>query len=453
MSIKLKITLWYSLFMVLLVGTSFGLLLYFSASKIFSGIDEQLKNTVNRSFKEISFSTGTLTFDTDFHLLGLEKGIYLSVYDNQGNFLYGDLPSYYNGSAYLTMDTLQEEYDFYTNWKIYDNQFVLNGYGPIWIRGITSQTQKEGWMITILGACVLFLPFFVLAVSLIGYHIIKRNLLPLDYLNTLSSQISSGYDLSKRINLPDKKDEVHQLAKTFDHMMERLEESFQREKAFTSDVSHELRTPITVIQAECQYGLREDTDLEEKKEALEVILRQATMMSSLASQLLSLSRMEQGQETLQLQQLCLSELLSLVCDSLEFACAEKHITLHHQLPPSAPFYGDENMMIRLFTNLIQNAITYGRDEGNIWLTIDLYDSCIEVIIKDDGIGIAMEHLSKIWDRFYQVDSSRSKSTHGGSGLGLSFCRQIVQLHKGTIEVTSKLHQGSQFKIHLPKKIE
>lgn len=451
MSVKLKITLWYSLFMVLLVGISFGLLLYFSASKIFSGVDQQLKNTVNRSFKEVSLVSGELTFDPDFHLLGLENGVYLSVYDEKGNFLYGDLPSYYNGSAYLAMDYLQEEYDFYTNWKIYDNQFVLNGYGPIWIRGITSQTGKEGWMVTILKACVIFLPFFVLAVSLSGYHIIKRNLLPLEHLNRLSSQISCGNDLSKRINLPSKKDEVHQLAQTFDHMMERLEQSFQREKAFTCDVSHELRTPISVIRAECEYGLREDTSPLEKTDSLEVILRQASIMSSLTSQLLSLSRMEQGQETLHPQTLCVSQLLSFVADSLEQPSLEKKIVIHKELPSSASYSGDEHMLIRLFTNLIQNAITYGKEKGNIWISLFSYKDYLEVIIKDDGRGISQEDLPRIWDRFYQADSSRNKSHHGGSGLGLSFCKQIVQLHGGTIEVKSILHEGSQFKITLPKK--
>ena len=144
MTIKIKITLWYSLFMTLLVGLSLSLLLYFSASTMFANTEQKLKNTVNRSFKEISFSRGVLTYDPDFHLMGLEKGIYLSVYDVNGNFLFGDLPGYYNGSAYLTADCLQEEYDFYTNWKIYDNIFSLEGYGSIWIRGMTSQTSKGG---------------------------------------------------------------------------------------------------------------------------------------------------------------------------------------------------------------------------------------------------------------------------------------------------------------------
>ena len=102
MSIKLKITLWYTVFMVLLVGFSLGLLLYFSASKIFSTVDSQLRTAVNRSFKEITYKNNSLIFDSDFHLLGLEKGVYLSVYDSNGNFIYGNLPAYYSGSSHLT---------------------------------------------------------------------------------------------------------------------------------------------------------------------------------------------------------------------------------------------------------------------------------------------------------------------------------------------------------------
>ena len=451
MSIKLKITLWYSAFMLLLAGTSFCLLLYFSAHKIFSGIDEQLRHTVNRSFNEISCKNNQPVFDSDFHLLGLEKGIYLSVYDSQGNFIYGDLPAYYNGTAYLTRDFVQQEYDFYTNWKIYDNLFYLEDYGNLWIRGIASQTRKEGWLVTILSACVIFLPFFTLAVSLAGYHIIKRNLLPLDKLNRLSSQISSGNDLSKRILLPDKKDEVHQLAKTFDRMMERLEQSFLREKAFTSDVSHELRTPITVISAECEYALGEDTDREEKNEALQVISRQAAMMSALTSQLLFLSRMEQGQTLPEFQSLCLSDTMRFVIQSLESAAEEKGIKIYSEVPSSLPFQGDEPMMIRLFTNIIHNAIVYGKEKGNIFICMQHRDASVTISIKDDGIGISEEDLPKIWRRFYQAASSRNKSKNTGSGLGLSFCHEIVRLHGGTIQVYSKLQQGTEFKIWLPEK--
>ena len=174
-------------------------------------------------------------------------------------------------------------------------------------------------------------------------------------------------------------------------------------------------------------------------------------MSSLTSQLLSLSRMEQGQETLHPQTLCLSQLLSFVADSLEQTSLEKKIVIHKELPSSASYSGDEHMLIRLFTNLIQNAIIYGKENGNIWISLFSYKDYLEVIIKDDGRGISQEDLPRIWDRFYQADSSRNKSHHGGSGLGLSFCKQIVQLHGGTIEVKSILHEGSQFKITLPKK--
>lgn len=449
MSVKLKITLWYTLFLVLFVGFSLSLLLYFSASKIFSTVDTQLQNTVMRSFKEISYKNNSLVFDSDFHLLGLEKGIYLSVYDSHGNFIYGDLPSYYTGSSHLSMGHVQEEYDFYTNWKIYDYQFELEGYGPLWIRGITSQTNKEGWMITILKASVLFLPFFILAVSLGGYHIIRKTLLPLDHLNKISSEITNGNDLSKRTHLPDKKDEVHLLAQTFDHMMERLEQSFLREKQFTSDVSHELRTPLSVILAESEYALMEDSTPEEKNESLSAIYRQAKKMTELISQLLTLARTDQATSVLHKEDLCLSSLIQSVIQTMNPLMEEKKISIHLDLPSSLIYPADETMMIRLFTNLISNAVRYGKKGGNIWLCLKEQEKQVMVTIKDDGIGISKEDLPKIFDRFYQADSSRHKTENGGYGLGLSFCKWIVEAHSGKITASSTLSLGTEFLILLP----
>lgn len=232
-------------------------------------------------------------------------------------------------------------------------------------------------------------------------------------------------------------------------MMERLEQSFQREQEFTSDVSHELRTPISVIQAECEYALMEDTTLEEKTEALHSILVQTTHMTALTSQLLYLARMEQGKQPLQPEELCLSSLIILVSDTLEDSARNKQIKIHRILPKSLIYRADKNMMIRLFTNLIDNAIRYGKEGGNIWITLTREKEEIVVIIKDDGIGIPPEDIHKIWERFYQSDYSRNKSNNSGSGLGLSFCRRIVELHQGKILVSGKLNEGTEFKIHLP----
>ena len=441
MTIKIKITLWYSLFMTLLVGLSLSLLLYFSASTMFANTEQKLKNTVNRSFKEISFSWGVLTYDPDFHLMGLEKGIYLSVYDVNGNFLYGDLPGYYNGSAYLTADCLQEEYDFYTNWKIYDNIFSLEGYGSIWIRGMTSQTSKEGWMQILLQSCIFLFPFFIIIVSVLGYQIIKHTLAPLDKLNRLSSEISTGSDLSKRTNLTAKNDEIHRLAQTFDHMMERLEQSFIREQSFTSDVSHELRTPISVIHSECEYALMPDSTEEEKKEALESILNQAHHMTSLTTQLLHLARLEQGKQPIQREDLCLCKLIRFVLESLKDFSDKKNIRIHLDLPKLLTYQADKNMMIRLFTNLIDNAIRYGKDGGNIWISLSQYSEEITVIIKDDGIGIASDDIGKMFKRFSQGTKNRRSAS---TGLGLYLSKQIIEAHGGEIGVNSKIGEGSEF---------
>lgn len=449
MSVKVRITLWYTFFMVIIMISSLGILVQFSASHIFSGIDKQLQHTVTRSFREISCRNGQLHFDADFHILGLENAIYLSVYDNNGNYLYGDLPSYYNGSSILSMDTLTTEYDFYTNWKIYDYKQDIDGFGPLWVRGITSQTKKEGWLVKLSRIIIFMFPFMLLVISFGGYHIIRHTLLPLDILCETAGKISTGNDLSERTGLKNKNDEVYRLAKAFDHMVERLEMAFHREKQFTSDASHELRTPISVILAQCEYALPEDIVIEEKQEALEAIEKQAKKMSSLVSRLLLLARADNGTQILKKENICLTELLQFVCESFEDMALEKNIHLKLSLPETLPISADEGMLIRFFSNMINNGIKYGNKDGYIKISLWKDSDKIRGLIEDNGIGISEENLPKIWERFFQVEPARSSCEDGSSGLGLSLCKWIIEAHGGEITVESILHKGTVFTFSLP----
>ena len=172
LSIKAKITLWYTVLMALLVIVMLWILFSVSNTRILSGANTRLKNTVVRSFREIDFEDGMLEFDDDFLRLGTENGIYLSVYDRYGNYLYGQLPAYYSGTPTLVMDELQQDYDFYTQWYIYDYKMPVEGYGTLWVRGITSQLRTDRALITMIRLALIFFPFFVLCIAVSGYFLI-----------------------------------------------------------------------------------------------------------------------------------------------------------------------------------------------------------------------------------------------------------------------------------------
>ena len=448
-SIKSKITLWYTVFMTLLVVLALGLLLAVSSTRLLSGANNRLKNMVLRSYKEISCRDGLLKFDNSFTFLGLEKGIYLSAYDTEGNFLYGRLPSYYSGTPDLIMDELQQEYDFYTQWYIYDYCMYVENYGNVWIRGITSQTEADRIMTTILRLSLVILPFFVVCIVVGGYCIIRRALAPLDAVTNTAQEISRGSDLSKRLQLKNRGDEVHRLAHTFDLMMDRLQDAFETEKQFTSDVSHELRTPVSVILALCEYGMSENASPAESAGCLKSIMIQAKKMSNLISQLLTLARTDSGKQQLHLELINLSELTDIIIEEQQLAAAEKNITITGDISPDILIRADETMMMRFFINLISNSITYGKVNGHIWISLHLRDGDIHGSVSDDGIGIPKEHLENIWKRFYQADPSRSSSNGSGAGLGLPMVRWIVTAHGGEIHVESTPGKGTAFIFSFP----
>jgi len=449
LSIKIKITLWYTVFMLLMVVLTLSLLLLVSNTQVLSSAENRLKKTVVRSFREIRYNAGSLTFMNDWNTLGIEEGIYLSVYDTYGNFIYGRLPSYYTGTASLIMDTLQQEYDFYTQWYVYDYCTEIEGYGSLWVRGITSQTTTERTMVTLLRFSLVIFPFFLLCILIGGYLIIRRSLAPLDKVTATASAISQGNDLSRRIQLKNGDDEVHRLAHTFDHMMDRLQDVFEREKQFTSDVSHELRTPTAVILSQCEYALLEDSTLEEQSKSLETIQRQGKKMSRLISQLLTLSRADSGRLTIQPEEINLSQLAEIICEEQAEMAAAKNITIQQNIQPDLYLFADETMMMRFFINLINNAITYGKENGHIRLTLSNKNGLIEGSIEDDGIGIPKEHLENIWKRFYQVDSSRSSINSQGAGLGLPMVKWIAEAHGGQIRVESEYGIGTAFFFSFP----
>ncbi len=459
MTIRKKITLWYTAFMALFVVLALCLLFVIASGRILSDTRTRLKDTVLKSFAEIEYDDGVLTFDDDINYLG--AGIYLSVYNADGALIYGRIPSSFSGASVLTMDRIQQVPFSGGVWYVYDFCQDIPGYGNLWVRGILSWSGMDDSLRTLLLFSLVLFPFFVLCTALGGYSIIRRALRPLSSMSETARQISGGNDLTRRIQLPPGADEVHSLARTFDQMMDRLQASFEQEKQFTSDVSHELRTPVAVILSQCEYASQNDVSEAERMEALSSIRSQAQRMSGLLSGLLTLARADQKRLPLHPERILLNDLAAIVCEEQqEFADAKK-IRLHLQADSDLWMEADESMMIRLLINLISNSIRYGKEGGNVWIRLRLEENSILGSVEDDGIGIPEDQLDLIWNRFYQVDPSRSAKAdasgssagpagEGGYGLGLSMVRWIVDAHGGTISVASRPGEGTEFSFRFPR---
>lgn len=443
LTIKMRITLWYTLLMSVLVFLCLAVILAIGEQTVKSNSREMLAAVVADSFREIEYDDDDRIIEIDDELTLYRDGVYLCIYDQSGRLLAGHMPQKFPSNQVLASGLFQAANEGGRQWYYYDLAQNLSGYGQIWVRGIMAADNVNQAFGAIHKIAMIGMPFIVLLAALGGYILAGRALRPVSRITEAAVQIGESRDLTMRIGLGEGRDEIYTLANTFDRMFDRLQSAFDNEKQFTSDASHELRTPVSVIIAQCEYALEQAQSLEEAKAALSVVLKQAQRMSGLISQLLTLARADKGHEKLMLETVNLSELTEIIALQQQEIAAKKHITVHIDIEPDLLMRADETMMMRLLINLMENGIRYGREGGNLWVSLRKKEGMLMGSIADDGIGIAPEHLQKIWERFYQVDESRT-DTDGSTGLGLSMVKWIAEAHGGKVSVQSTPGEGSQF---------
>lgn len=448
-SIKMKIIFWYTSFIVSIIVLFLGSMFYISSAIVRNSAHSRLKKAVENTYDKIEFSNNELLLDDN--LESVVDDIFISIYDNNLNFVYGDayLELEFEGafSENGNIKTVKQEFSD-SKWYIYEiKKNIPDGY--LWIRGIAPASAVEKNIEMIIRLFLIFFPFLIIISAFGGYTITKKAFEPIKIITRTAEEINEGNDLSKRINITGNRDEISTLANTFDKMFDRLQEAFDREVQFTSDVSHELRTPISIISSQSEYGLKYlDTD-SDTEEILKNILDESKKMSTLVSKLLMLARMDKGHQKLNIENINLSEILQIAIESKKIAAKKKSITIESTIIEDIFIDADENMIMRTFVNLISNAISYGKKNGKIWITLVSSEDKVICKIADDGIGIEKKHIDKIWNRFYQVDPSHSGDN---SGLGLSMVKWIIEAHKGKITVESEFGKGSVFILELPLKI-
>ena len=443
-SIKLKIGLWYMGIMILLVFSSLAIVFYISENIIHSSVRTYLKDVVIHRLDYLTIKNGEIIIDSNFDTM--IQNVEIAIYDKDFKFLYGNSP---NG---FEMDNRKSKDDKIMiirsnnqKWYVYNKKIELGNYGKVWIRGVMPNIGQASAIETVIQISFVILPFFLILSAIGGYIITKNAFTPIEKIRRIAEKINEGNDLSQRINLGKGDDELYTLANTFDVMFDRLQTSFENEVQFTSDVSHELRTPITVILTQAEYGKGYISSVEEAQKSFGIIEKEGQKMSKLVSQLLTLARMERGRQKLNLENINLSELIEMTVETQTLSAKSKNIKFITKIMPEIYANIDEMMIMRVFTNLISNAISYGKQNGTVTVELFLKEDKIISKISDDGIGISEDKLDKIWLRFYQVDPSKNGDN---SGLGLSMVKKIVELHKGEIFVESELGKGTTFTIIL-----
>jgi signal transduction histidine kinase len=235
-------------------------------------------------------------------------------------------------------------------------------------------------------------------------------------------------------------------------MIERLQKSFLQVQQFSADASHELRTPLTIMRGEIEVALRNQKMSKQSRELLSSIYDELLRLSSIVESLMLLIKSDTGSLVFSMKTIHLDEVLRELYEDTRTLAKSKKIEVTLEYSETAVINGDLTRLKQVFINLVDNAIKYIPTHGSVTLSLinDGGNACIT--IKDTGIGIPVHEREKIFDRFYRVQQSHpSLEDAGGSGLGLSIAKWIIEAHHGSIDVQSREGQGSTFTVKLPLK--
>jgi len=288
----------------------------------------------------------------------------------------------------------------------------------------------------------------VLLAGLAGsWWLAGRAIRPIAEISATAGRISAG-NLSERINTAETENELGHLATVLNSTFARLEAAFAQQKEFVADASHELRTPLAVLISEAQTTLARERSAPEYRETVETCLQAAQQMRRLADSLLELARFDSGEAKLKRETFDLSAVAQECVELVRPLAAARRLRLEC-VAPSAPCAGDPQRIAQVITNLLSNATHYNRDGGEIRVQVRPDKDSVLLTVADTGEGIPPEALPHLFERFYRVDKSRSRSS-GGAGLGLAISKAIVDAHHGALGVSSELGVGTTFTLELPR---
>jgi two-component system heavy metal sensor histidine kinase CusS len=283
---------------------------------------------------------------------------------------------------------------------------------------------------------------------LVGYQIARHGIRPVEEMATTARHITST-NLRERILPEGYPFELATLARTFNQMLDRLEESFERISRFSADIAHDLRTPVNNIRGEAEVALARARTSGEYRDVIESCLEEAVRLSDLIGDLLFLARAESPLSYLRREPVDVGELLGRVREYYEASATDGDVSLTTAVD-GGPFIADfdRTLLQRAVGNLVSNALAYTPRGGAIVLRTKADLSTIRIEVSDTGVGIPSEALPRVFDRFFRVDSSRSHGS-GGTGLGLAIVKSIALLHGGNVEIASQPGHGTRVTLQMP----
>lgn len=466
-TIKFKMTLWYVAILGIILSC-FSLFLYLNLSdSLYKGVDNKIRTMAEivASSVRSPFGAGTSIADLDQIMterFGIRPlGRFIQILDESGRI--GDRSTNLRdvqipisvqtmkaaSKGNITFETVQVMGKYplrVVTMPIMENEKMV---GIVQVGSSLEGVEEALDQLFLI--LIIAVPGALLVASAGGLFLANKALRPVDAITQIARRIGSG-DLSQRIRIKRVNDELGRLASTFNEMIAKLEKSFRQVKRFTADASHELKTPLTILRGEVEVGLKKKRGLKEYQGILVSNLEEINRMSRIVEDLLTLSRADMGELTMEREEMELSAIAREVWQDLQLLAKKKGIQLKFMDNGFTRVEGDPLFLRQLILNIAENGLKYTPAGGEVTVRVkgDRDQGMVRLLVTDTGVGIPQKDLKRIFDRFYRVDRARSRET-GGTGLGLSICQWIVQAHEGHIAVESRVGKGSTFTVTLPMK--
>ena len=293
----------------------------------------------------------------------------------------------------------------------------------------------------------IYVPLLVLLATAGGYWLMRRSLQPVDEITQKAEGITST-NLSQRLPVIRTGDELERLSMALNRMIARLEDAFQQANRFSADASHELRTPLTILQLELE-GMAHNRQLApELLDQIGSALEETQRLSKIVENLLTITRLDAGEARTEKVRVDLGQLARETSEQMKLLADEKSISVHCHLNEGVYVEGDRYRLKQVIVNLLDNAIKYTPERGEVAITVQARDRNGALEVSDNGTGIPAEALPHIFERFYRTDKARSRDS-GGAGLGLAIVKAICAAHDGEVTVTSTEREGTRFVVEIP----
>ncbi len=295
------------------------------------------------------------------------------------------------------------------------------------------------------------IPIAILLASLGGYFLARKSLAPVVAMSSQAGRIGAA-NLHERLAVQNEKDELGHLARSFNSLLDRLSQSFERQQRFMADASHELRTPVAILRGESEVALSQKVrSAEEYRESLGILHQESARLTHIVEDLFTLTRADAGQYPLQPRDFYLDELAGECVHSARTLALARKVSLNFEEASESPIHADESLLRRMVLNLLDNAIKYTSEGGRVTVSCRRLGREYALSITDTGRGIPADLQPRIFERFFRADKARSRAENdgGGAGLGLSISRWIAEAHHGRLELTRSDSTGSTFTAYLP----